>query len=163
MSGSLVIAILFSGLITGALARFAVPGPDPMPLWLTIAIGLSGSIVGAVLARALFHDNGYVVSIGSLLFAVGLVLGYRRFVQHRPLWGPEAMRFPERGFGVDRMRQRLHALGVDPDKRVPAPPMEAPAEARQARLLAALEELHRAGVLDDEELAIKRATVERET
>jgi uncharacterized membrane protein YeaQ/YmgE (transglycosylase-associated protein family) len=158
MSGSLVIAILFSGLVTGGLARLAVPGPDPMPLWLTIAIGLTGSIVGAVLARALFHDNGYVVSIGSLLFAIGLVLGYRRFVQRRPLWGPEAMRFPERGVGVDRMRQRLQALGLDPNQRVPGP-----AEARKARLLAALEELHRAGVLDDDELVAKRATVERET
>jgi uncharacterized membrane protein YeaQ/YmgE (transglycosylase-associated protein family) len=158
MNGSLVIAILFSGLITGGLARLAVPGPDPMPLWLTIAIGLTGSIVGAVLARALFNDNGYVVSISSLLFAIGLVLGYRRFVQHRPVWGPEAMQFPERGVGIARIRQRLQALGLDPNQRAPGP-----AEARKARLLAALEELHRAGVLDDDELVAKRATVERET
>ncbi len=158
MSASLVIAILFSGLVTGGLARLAVPGPDPMPLWLTIAIGLTGSIVGAAIARALFHDNGYVVSIASLLFAVGLVLGYRRFVQHRPLWGPEALRFPEKGVGVDRMRQRLQALGLDPDQPVPGP-----AEERKARLLAALEELHRAGVLDDEEAVVKRAAIERQT
>ena len=26
--------------------RFAVPGPDPMPAWLTIAIGLLGSAIG---------------------------------------------------------------------------------------------------------------------
>ena len=30
----------------GALARFAVPGPDPMPMWLTIAIGLVGWVKG---------------------------------------------------------------------------------------------------------------------
>src|SRR5262245_17525404 len=158
MSVGLVIAILVSGLFTGALARLAVPGPDPMPLWLTIAIGLSGSIVGAVLARALFNDNGYVVSFASLGFAIGLVLAYRRFVQQRPLWGPDALKFPERGIGVERYRERLHSLGIDPDRRVPDP-----ADVRKARLLAALDELHRAGVLDDEELTTKRAAVERET
>ena len=157
MSAGLVIAILFSGLLTGALARLAVPGPDPMPLWLTIAMGLTGSIVGAVLARALFHDNGYVVSFTSLGFAIGLVLAYRRFVQHRPLWGPDALRFPERGVGVDRYRERLRSLGVDPDLRVPDPE-----QARKTRLLAMLDELHRAGVLDDDELTTKRAAVERQ-
>ena len=37
-----VIALLASAFITGALARFAVPGPDPMPAWLTVVIGLVG-------------------------------------------------------------------------------------------------------------------------
>jgi uncharacterized membrane protein YeaQ/YmgE (transglycosylase-associated protein family) len=157
MSASLVIAILFSGLVTGGLARLAVPGPDPMPLWLTVSIGLTGSIVGAVLARVLFNDNGYVVSFASLGFAIGLVLAYRRFVQHRPLWGAEALHFPERGLGVGRYRERLQAMGIDPSARVPDA-----AAARKARLLAMLEELHRAGVLDDEELMAKRTAVERE-
>ena len=72
--------------------------------------------------------------------------------------GAGALRFPEKGVGVDRMRQRLQALGLDPDQPAPGP-----AEARKARLLAALEELHRAGVLDDEEAVVKRAAIERET
>ena len=165
MSASLVIAILFSGLVTGGLARLAVPGPDPMPLWLTIAIGLTGSIVGAVLARALFHDNGYVVSLASIAFAIGLVLGYRRFIQHRPLWGAGALRFPERGVGVDRYRERLQMLGIDPDAPRPGlgpSPGPSPGDARKTRLLAMVEELHQAGVLDDDELAAKRAAIERD-
>ncbi len=161
MSASLVIAILFSGLVTGGLARLAVPGPDPMPLWLTISIGLSGSIVGAVLARSLFHGSPFVVSLASIAFAIGLVLGYRRFVQHRPLWGAGALRFPERGVGVDRYRERLQMLGIDPDARLPGPGPR-PADSRKARLLAMVEELHRAGVLDDEEVAAKRAAIERD-
>ena len=36
-----VVGILVTAFITGALARFALPGPDPMPVWLTIAIGPS--------------------------------------------------------------------------------------------------------------------------
>jgi uncharacterized membrane protein YeaQ/YmgE (transglycosylase-associated protein family) len=155
VSVGLVVAILLSGLLTGALARLAVPGPDPMPLWLTISIGLTGSIVGAVVAKALFHNNGYVVSFGSLGVAIALVLAYRRYVQHRPLWGPEALRFPERGLGVEGYRERLRKLGLDPDRLTPDPQ-----KLERARLLAALDELHRAGVLDDDELAEKRRAVE---
>jgi uncharacterized membrane protein YeaQ/YmgE (transglycosylase-associated protein family) len=155
VSAGLVVAILLSGLLTGALARLAVPGPDPMPLWLTVAIGLTGSIAGAVVARALFHDNGYVVSFGSLFVAIGLVVAYRRFVQHRPVWGPDALRFPERGLGVDTYRDRLRKLGLDPDATVPAP-----RDLEAARLRAMVEELHRAGVLDDAERDAKLALLE---
>jgi uncharacterized membrane protein YeaQ/YmgE (transglycosylase-associated protein family) len=155
MSASLVIAILLSGLLTGALARLAVPGPDPMPLWLTVAIGLTGSIVGAVVARALFHDNGYVVSFGSLFVAIALVIAYRRYVQKRPVWGPGALTFPQRGLGVDVYRDRLRKLGVDPDATTPSP-----AEMEQARLRSMIQELHRAGLLDDDERDAKLAALE---
>jgi uncharacterized membrane protein YeaQ/YmgE (transglycosylase-associated protein family) len=61
MSVGFVVAILVSAFITGGLARLAIPGPDPMPIWLTLAIGLVGSIVGAVVGNAISHNNGYVV------------------------------------------------------------------------------------------------------
>ena len=154
MSAGIVVAILISGFFTGALARLAVPGPDPMPIWLTISIGLTGSILGAVLAHALFEDNGYVISFASLGLAIALVLGYRRFVQHRALWGPEALRFPDRGIGVDTYRERLGRLGVDPDA------ISDPARLQNKRLHGMLQELHRAGILDDEELAAKRRLVD---
>ena len=160
MSAGVVVAILISGLFTGALARLAVPGPDPMPLWLTVAIGLTGSIVGAVVARALFEDNGYVVSFGSLFVAIALVGAYRRFVQHRPVWGPEALRFPRRGLGIEQYRERLQTLGVDPDRMAPGLG-ESRRRDREPDLVAMLEELHRAGLLDDDELAAKRALVEQ--
>src|SRR5207248_10743588 len=116
MTAGTIAAILISGLFTGALARLAVPGPDPMPLWLTVAIGLTGSIVGAVVGRALFHDNGFVISFGSLGVAIALVLAYRRFIQRRPLWGPDALRFPQRGVGIAGYRERLRKVGIDPDQ-----------------------------------------------
>ena len=45
---------MFFGFITGGLARLAVPGPDPMPVWLTVAIGLVGSAVGGAIAIAIW-------------------------------------------------------------------------------------------------------------
>jgi uncharacterized membrane protein YeaQ/YmgE (transglycosylase-associated protein family) len=142
-----VLTIVVSGFFVGGLARFAIPGPDPMPVWLTIAIGMTGSIVGAVVGRAISDDNGYVVSFLSFAVAITLVAAYRRFVQHRPIFGPGAMAFPQRGIGVAETRQKLRQLGFDPDAM-----RRTPHQLEQARLEAMLRELHRAGVLDDDEL-----------
>jgi uncharacterized membrane protein YeaQ/YmgE (transglycosylase-associated protein family) len=147
VSLGLVLAILFSGLVTGALARFAIPGPDPMPIWLTIAIGLAGSIVGAVVGKEISDGNGYVVSFLSFGVAIALVAAYRRFVQHRPIFGAGALAFPERGLGVAQQREKLRQLGIDPDRLRPDP-----RQFQRAQHEAMLRELHRAGLLDDEEL-----------
>ncbi len=127
-----------------------------MPVWLTVAIGLTGSIVGAVIGRAVSNDNGYVISFLSFGIAISLVAAYRRFVQHRPILGPGALAFPKRGLGVAGQRDRLKRLGVDPDALRPDP-----AKLERMRLEAMLQELHRAGLLSDEELAEKRAALER--
>jgi uncharacterized membrane protein YeaQ/YmgE (transglycosylase-associated protein family) len=150
MSLSEVLAILVSGLVTGGLARLAIPGPDPMPIWLTVAIGLVGSITGAVVGKAISNDNGYVISFLSFGVAIALVAAYRRFVQKRPVFGPGALAFPERGLGVDQTRERLKRLGIDPNALRPDP-----ASLERNRLEAMLRELHRAGVLTDEELSEK--------
>jgi len=152
MSLSVVLAILISGFVTGALARLAIPGPDPMPIWLTVAIGLVGSITGALIGKAISHDNGFVISFLSFGIAMALVAGYRRFVQKRPIFGPGALAFPERGIGVDQTRERLQRLGIDPSALSPDP-----AKIERARLEAMLRELNRAGVLSDEELLEKMA------
>jgi uncharacterized membrane protein YeaQ/YmgE (transglycosylase-associated protein family) len=155
MSLGFVLAILVSGFFTGAFARLAIPGPDPMPIWLTIAIGLAGSIVGAVFGKAISNDNGYVISFTSFGVAIALVAAYRRFVQQRPIFGPGAAEFPKRGLGVEQQRERLQKLGVDPDALRPDPKL-----VERARLEAMLQELHRAGLLDDDELQAKRAALE---
>jgi uncharacterized membrane protein YeaQ/YmgE (transglycosylase-associated protein family) len=94
-----IIQILISGFVIGALARWAVPGPDPMPVWMTIMIGILGSFVGGGIAAAIFgaqQDSGsvFAILIGSILASTLLVIAYRRFVQHRPITGPEAHRPP---------------------------------------------------------------------
>ena len=162
---STVVAIMLSAFFTGALARFAVPGPDPMPAWLTIAIGLAGSVVGAVVGAVLSGGNGFVISFASLGSAILLVIGYRRFVQQRPITGPGALRPPRRGIGIEHYRERLRKAGLDPDKtlveqissqRQGAAETAQPADETQ-ELLAKLIDLHRANLITDEELNEKRA------
>src|SRR5215471_13521726 len=112
-----VVAALFLAFITGALARFALPGPYPMPPWLTIAIGLIGTAAGTAIVLSLGGRKAASWSgLASFFAAVGLVVIYRRFVQKRPLWGKDAHRFPERGFGVENYRERLKRVGIDPDR-----------------------------------------------
>ena len=47
-----ILGLAVGGLVIGLLARFAVPGPDPMPLWLTIVFGAAGALVGGGLGAA---------------------------------------------------------------------------------------------------------------
>jgi uncharacterized membrane protein YeaQ/YmgE (transglycosylase-associated protein family) len=88
-----ILFLILWGLVVGALARLAVPGPDPMPLWATIALGLAGSVLGGVVVRLLTGGTGAGL-VGSVLAAVGLLVGYRLYVQRRPIWGPGARRPP---------------------------------------------------------------------
>jgi hypothetical protein len=116
--------------------------------------------------------------LASFVVAVGLVVIYRRFVQKRPLWGRDAYRFPERGFGVEQYRERLKRAGIDPDQigsqpfgvfhqRQQSQPMQPPVAAARVRsgddptdnpahFLGLLEELHDTGVLADDEYTAAR-------
>jgi uncharacterized membrane protein YeaQ/YmgE (transglycosylase-associated protein family) len=85
-----IIFLLLWGFIIGGLARLAVPGPDPMPIWMTIALGLAGSIIGGVIGQVLFGNPGGITL--AFLCTVLLLVAYRHYVQHRPVWGPGARR-----------------------------------------------------------------------
>ena len=89
-----IVAVLVSGLVVGALARFAVPGPDPMPIWKTVLLGVAGSVLGGGVGYAVAGSPG--VFIGSVLAATLLLILYRRLVERRPLTGPAAHRPPRR-------------------------------------------------------------------
>jgi uncharacterized membrane protein YeaQ/YmgE (transglycosylase-associated protein family) len=149
-----VIAIMVLGFITGGLARLAVPGPDPMPVWLTVAIGLAGSWGGGAIAAGIWGwDATTAVSFFGFVVAILLVVGYRRLVQKRPITGPEAFRFPERGFGIDRLRERrrkLEDLARQQQQQLRA---ETDSVTDQLRKLG---ELRDAGVLTDEEFETKK-------
>jgi uncharacterized membrane protein YeaQ/YmgE (transglycosylase-associated protein family) len=150
---SSVIAIMVLGFVTGGLARLAVPGPDPMPIWLTVAIGLAGSWGGGAIAAAIWGwDATTAVSFIGFFVAILLVVAYRRFVQKRPITGPEAFKFPERGFGIDRFRQRRQKL-EDLARQQQQLRKQGDSATDQLRKLA---ELRDAGVLTDEEFETKK-------
>jgi uncharacterized membrane protein YeaQ/YmgE (transglycosylase-associated protein family) len=78
-----ILFLVFWGLIVGALARLALPGPDPMSIPATIGLGLAGSFLGGVVAWLFIGHAGGIVF--SVLGAILLLYLHRRFVQHRPL------------------------------------------------------------------------------
>ncbi len=48
-----IIVTIVIGAIIGALGRLVVPGRQPIPIWLTIVIGIVAAFLGTLLARAL--------------------------------------------------------------------------------------------------------------
>jgi uncharacterized membrane protein YeaQ/YmgE (transglycosylase-associated protein family) len=61
---TLVIIILLSGLVVGALGRLVIPGPNPMSLLTTILVGVGGAILGGLLGSVLFGTpGGFVLSV----------------------------------------------------------------------------------------------------
>jgi len=167
-----IVGALLLSFIIGLLARFALPGPDPMPAWLTVAIGLVGFLGGSGIAYAIGGPSASSwFPIAAFAISVCLVIAYRRFVQKRAVWGRDAYRFPERGPGVEHYRERLKNVGIDPDQigvdkplgvsrpigtmpRPGAAPLhDDPGEPTEnpAHYLGLLEVLHDSGVLNDVE------------
>ena len=62
---------IIAGLIIGLLAKLVVPGRQPIPLWLTVLLGIVGALVGNALATAFgVRDTGgidwirHIVQVG---------------------------------------------------------------------------------------------------
>ncbi|MEN3264653.1 GlsB/YeaQ/YmgE family stress response membrane protein [Pseudonocardia sp.] len=65
-----IITAIIVGLIIGALGRLVVPGKQPIPIWLTIVIGIVAAFIGSFLARALGLAPGSGFNIGELILQV---------------------------------------------------------------------------------------------
>ena len=84
-----ILGLLIVGLIAGALARFLVPGRDPMGIGATIALGILGSFVGGFLADVLFRDDAAdrglspAGLLGSVVGAIVLLLIYNAVTNRR--------------------------------------------------------------------------------
>lgn len=71
-----LLLIALWGLIIGAFARLALPGRDPMSIWMTMGIGVAGSLIAGLIANALLNRGaGFLL---SLIFAVGILYFIRR-------------------------------------------------------------------------------------
>jgi uncharacterized membrane protein YeaQ/YmgE (transglycosylase-associated protein family) len=123
-----ILAAVVGGLVIGALARLALPGPDPLPIWATILLGVAGATIGGTIGYGMGDP-----AIGFLLSVVAatlLLFLYRRIVLKRGITGPDA-----RG----------------PVAKPPEPGSE-----EAASRLRRLQELRDQGLISDEEFRVKR-------
>ncbi len=60
-----LIILAISGLFVGALARLALPGPDPMSILQTIALGVAGNFIAGVIVWLVWRHTapGIVLSV----------------------------------------------------------------------------------------------------
>ena len=78
-----IIGYIVVGAIVGVLARFLVPGRDPMGIVLTIVLGIVGAVIGGWAAGAIFSETNGVDWIASILAAIALVLIWRAVAGNR--------------------------------------------------------------------------------
>jgi uncharacterized membrane protein YeaQ/YmgE (transglycosylase-associated protein family) len=69
-----IIGLILVGLIIGALGRLVHPGRDPMPIWLTIVIGIAASLIAGLLIGGLL---GFILAVIIAAILVGLVGNWR--------------------------------------------------------------------------------------
>ncbi len=76
-----IIAFIILGLVAGAIARWLMPGPDPMGWVGTIVLGIVGSLVGgtilALLTGGTLEINAAGI-VGSILGALLVLFVWRR-------------------------------------------------------------------------------------
>ena len=70
-------SLLSSGLFVGALARLLLPGPDPMGIFMTAAVGLCGTLSAGLFSWYVLHRHGAGLLL-SIIFAMIVVWLYRR-------------------------------------------------------------------------------------
>ncbi|RPI73253.1 MAG: GlsB/YeaQ/YmgE family stress response membrane protein [Ignavibacteriales bacterium] len=76
-----IIWTIIIGLIAGALAKLIMPGKDPGGIFITILIGIAGSILFTFLGKFLgLYDEGEAAGfIGATVGAIILLAIYRMF------------------------------------------------------------------------------------
>ena len=85
----LILFLLVIGAVAGFLARFLVPGRDPMSVGTTILLGIVGSFLGGFLGYILtgkdFEDGALQPAgiIGSVIGAVIVLLVYNMVTNRR--------------------------------------------------------------------------------
>jgi uncharacterized membrane protein YeaQ/YmgE (transglycosylase-associated protein family) len=83
--GGLLLFVLMtaiSGFAIGALARWIIPGPDPMSIGKTILLGIAGSVLGGIVG-SLFRlsplDHPFWILLLEIACAVFLLWAFKRY------------------------------------------------------------------------------------
>jgi uncharacterized membrane protein YeaQ/YmgE (transglycosylase-associated protein family) len=73
-----LIILFFWGLVVGAFARLALPGPDPMTIWQTALLGIAGSLLAGVVVWLISDGRAAPGFLVSLVFTVLILYFIRR-------------------------------------------------------------------------------------
>ena len=65
-----MIGFIVFGLVVGALARLVLPGDQHLSIFVTLLIGLAGSVIGGVIANALGTGDIFELNILGSIVAV---------------------------------------------------------------------------------------------
>jgi uncharacterized membrane protein YeaQ/YmgE (transglycosylase-associated protein family) len=82
-----IISAIVIGLIIGSLGRLVVPGKQPIPIWLTILVGIVAAYIGDVIAAAFGYTNAnggfpwVELLLQVIVAAVGVVLTARLYAR----------------------------------------------------------------------------------
>ena len=73
--GSILGAIII-GAIIGALGRLVLPGRQPIPIWLTIVVGIVAALIGTFIVGSMRNTSGidWVELLVQVLLAAGGVI-----------------------------------------------------------------------------------------
>ena len=86
MDGLSIIGVVLAGIVIGILARFLMPGRDPIGFVGTILVGIVGALLGTYLfEEVLFknNDNQGVAIFAGVLVAMALLWIYRKIAYGR--------------------------------------------------------------------------------
>ena len=73
-----LISLVISGALFGALGRLAIPGPNPMSIGMTILVGIGGALIGSVVGALLGVESLMILFILQSLGAAGIVFLMQR-------------------------------------------------------------------------------------
>ncbi|MGI8936958.1 MAG: GlsB/YeaQ/YmgE family stress response membrane protein [Iamia sp.] len=70
-----MIGFIVFGLVVGAVARLVIPGRQKMSIWMTLLLGLAGSVIGGLIANALGTGDIFELNVlGAIVAIISAVL-----------------------------------------------------------------------------------------
>ena len=73
-----LLGLAAQGMLVGAAARLVLPGPDPMTIGQTMAVGLGGSLLAGIVVYALSGGRQLPGFLTALAFSTLIVYAVRR-------------------------------------------------------------------------------------
>jgi uncharacterized membrane protein YeaQ/YmgE (transglycosylase-associated protein family) len=75
-----IIWAIVAGLIIGVIAKLILPGRQPIPIWLTVVLGVAGALIGNWISSAIgvHHTAGvdwirHALQIGAAMVLIALI------------------------------------------------------------------------------------------